>query len=259
MASFDVITLTKGPVTAAERTYAEEKLLALEKVAPAAISKIRLKLTRLEASHITTPAIAQVNIDVSDGSFVRVRVEAGTVQEASDLMIDRASRRLRRISDKYEARRHRDDGSWHQGEPPSHQSTFFQRDAEDRQLVRSKSIGTQESTIDEAAFDMSQLDYDFFVFKDVETGSGAFLYHVDDGETLRLRFADGKPEADPKYAVTISGIDEAPAPTLAVDAALKTLDDGSVHHVFFIDADTGEPSVAYLRYDGHYGLLTARD
>jgi ribosome-associated translation inhibitor RaiA len=258
MASFDVITLTRGPVTAQERAYAEEKLLAIDKVAPAPIIKARLKLTRQETPHISTPAIAQVNIDVSDGNFVRVRIQAGTIQEATDLMIDRATRKLRRISDKYESRRHRNGDAWHHGDAPTSRPSFFPRDVEERELVRRKAVGTRESTVDEAAFDMSQLDYDFFIFRDVETGRGAFLFHVEEGETLMLRFADGAPEESPKYAVTVGGIDPTPAPRLSTGDAFKTLDDSGVPFLYFVDTDSGEPSVAYHRYDGHHGLLTAR-
>lgn len=260
MASFDVITLTRGRIDPADRAYAEEKLLGLEKVAPRPIIKARLKLTMQETPHISTPAICQANIDMSDGSFVRVRIEAGTIREAADLVVDRAGRKLRRIGEKYQSRRTRNGqgDAWHHGDAPSARPSYFPRDPEDRELVRRKSVGTRESTIDEAAFDMSQLDYDFFVFTDVETGKGAVLFHTADGDELALRYADGAPAERPKYASLVKEIDPAPAPTITTDEAFASLEEGNLPFIFFVDTDSGEPSVAYHRYDGHYGLLTAR-
>jgi ribosome-associated translation inhibitor RaiA len=258
MASFDVITLTRGPVPADDRAYAEEKLLGLEKVAPRPIVKARLKLTVREIPHIATPAIAQANLDISDGHFVRIRIEAGTIREAADLLVDRAGRKLRRIGDRYQSRRHTNGDAWHHGDAPSTRPSYFPRDPDDRDLVRRKSIGTAESTIDEAAFDMSQLDYDFFIFTDVETGGGALLFHKSDGEELALRYANGAPAERPKYASLVKDIDPTPAPRLSTDDAFSSLEEGNLPFVFFTDTDTGDPSVAYHRYDGHYGLLTAR-
>ena len=125
-------------------------------------------------------------------------------------------------------------------------------------MVRQKSVGTRESTVDEAAFDMSQMDYDFFVFTDVETGSGALLYLVDGTDQLVLRYAEGAPDDRPKYATAVEEIDPVPAPKLTTEEAIKTLDEGNLSFVFYLDAETEEPSVAYHRYDGDYGLLTAR-
>lgn len=258
MADFDVITLTRGPVRADDRAYAEEKLLGLGKVAPRPIIKARLKLTMQETPHIATPAIAQANFDIADGHFVRIRIEAGTIREAADLLVDRAGRKLRRIGDKYESRRHSNGDAWHHGDAPSARPTYYPRDPEERELVRRKSIGTAESTIDEAAWDMSQLDYDFYVFVDVESGGGALLFHKAGGEELALRYADGAPDEAPKYASLVKDIDPAPAPAISADQAFASLEEGNLPFVFFKDTETGEPSVAYHRYDGHYGLLTAR-
>ncbi len=258
MASFDVITLTRGDVRPDDRTYAEEKVLGLEKVASRPIIKARLKLTKQETPHIATPAIAQVNLDIADGHFVRVRIEAGTIREAADLMVDRASRKLRRIGERYESRRHMGGDAWHHGDEPTTRPSYYPREEHDRELVRRKAVGTHESTVDEAAWDMSQLDYDFFVFRDVETGKGAILYHVDEGAELMVRYADGQPDPAPKYASMVKGIDPTPAPSLSTDEAVRTLVQSSLPFVFFVDADSGEPSVTYNRYDGHYGLLTTR-
>ncbi|MET0883622.1 MAG: sigma 54 modulation/S30EA ribosomal C-terminal domain-containing protein, partial [Acidimicrobiales bacterium] len=48
-------------------------------------------------------------------------------------------------------------------------------------------------------------------------------------------------------------------PTETVEEALERLDAGGEPFVFFCDADTGRGAVAYLRYDGHYGLIRPAD
>ena len=44
-----------------------------------------------------------------------------------------------------------------------------------------------------------------------------------------------------------------------MEEALERLDAGGEPFVFFCDTDTGRGAVAYLRYDGHYGLIRPAD
>jgi ribosome-associated translation inhibitor RaiA len=256
--TFDVITLTRGRVPADDREYAEEKLAQLTKLASRPIVKVRLKLTVQDAPHLANPAIVQVNIDLPDGHVVRARIEAGTIREAADLMLDRASRKLRRIADRYISDRRDSAEAWHHGDAPTSRPSYFPRPADERELIRRKAIGTKEATVDEAAFDMSMLDYDFYVFTDLETGAGALLFHRNGGAELVLRYAGGAPTEASAQARSVSHIDPQPAPAIDLDKAIDMLDSSGGDFVFFVDEETGEPSVAYHRYDGHYGLLTAR-
>jgi len=258
--AYDVITLTKGNVSQADRAYAEDKLQQLSKVAPRHIQKLRLKLVYLDVPHLSSPASVQANIDVADGSFVRIRVEAATLREATDLVVERASRKLRRISERYVARRSRGaaNDAWHHGDAPTTRTAHFPRATGERELIRQKAIGTSDATADEAAFDMTQLDYDFYVFTDIETGGGASLHHTNDGAELVLQYAAGANGTEAKYTSQIDTINPNPVRTMPLADALKTLDDSQGASTFFVDVETDEPSVAYHRYDGHYGLLTAR-
>lgn len=258
--TFDVITLTRGRVPADDREYAEEKLAQLTKVAPRPILRVRLKLTVQDVPHLANPAIVQANIDVADGHVVRTRMEAGTIREAADLVMDRALRKLRTIADRYVTGRRDTNGdeAWHRGDAPTTRLGYYPRPLEERELLRRKAVGTTEATADEAAFDMSMLDYDFYVFTDLESGSGALLYHRNRGSELVLRYANGQPDTPAKHAALVSHIDPQPAPVIDLDKAIEMLDSSGGDFVFFIDEATDEPSVAYHRYDGHYGLLTAR-
>jgi hypothetical protein len=42
----------------------------------------------------------------------------------------------------------------------------------------------------------------------------------------------------------------------ALEDAIAILDLGDEPFVFFLDEQTGDGSVVYRRYDGHYGLIT---
>lgn len=59
---------------------------------------------------------------------------------------------------------------WRHGAEPAHRPGHFPRPASERQVVRHKTFALTEEGVDEAAFDMEALDYDFHLFTDVETG-----------------------------------------------------------------------------------------
>ena len=46
------------------------------------------------------------------------------------------------------------------------------------------------------------------------------------------------------------------APELTLTQAEERLDASGERFVFFVNPDTGRGNVVYLRYDGHYGVIT---
>jgi hypothetical protein len=50
-------------------------------------------------------------------------------------------------------------------------------------------------------------------------------------------------------------VERRPVERLSVEEAIEHLDLVSEPFVFFVNAATGRGNVAYLRYDGHYGLI----
>jgi hypothetical protein len=103
--------------------------------------------------------------------------------------------------------------------------------------VAHKSFAIDRATLEEAAFDMEVLDYDFFLFTDADDGRDKVVFLDLEGE---VRVA-----TDP--------------PNESVDEALERLDAGGEPFVFFCASDNGRGAVAYLRYDGHYGLIRPAD
>ena len=121
-------------------------------------------------------------------------------------------------------------------------------------MVRHKSFAADELTIDEAAWDMAMLDYDFFLFVELESGQDTLITRSDDG-SLVVHWLD--PEG-------AAGIDTAPdherapapPPELAVSQAIELLNGSGSPLLFFRNSTSGRANVIYRRYDGHYGLIT---
>lgn len=227
---------TKGNVAEAERDHARkvsEKLLHLVSEPVLAIDVL---LSDLPNNDVTHRAKARATLDLKTG-VARAETYAPTMREAVDQLEVRLRQQLEHRSDR---RRHdphgleAGEGQWRHGFRPSPQRSYFDRPTEERELVRHKSFTPEESTVEEARFDKEQLDYDFFLFRNAETGRDAVLSGQGDGEVLW---------------------DLADAAELDTRAATERLDATGEPFVFFQDVDTGWGAVVYRRYDGHYGML----
>jgi ribosome-associated translation inhibitor RaiA len=203
------------------------------------------------------PSMAEATIDI-DGDLVRAHVAAVTMREAIDLLQarlrDRIEHRAAHRRSRQRGRGVPEPGEWHRGDLLLHRPEHFDRPSEERELVARKTFAIGEATPDEAAFDMSQLGFDFYLFRDLASGQDALLERLLDGSfrltTLGPIEAERGPTAIP---LTVAPV---PPPTATVSDALARLDDTDAPFVFFADADTGRGAVVYRRYDGHYGLIT---
>jgi len=193
-----------------------------------------------------------------DGDHVRAQVAAHTAAEAIDLLVScledqlehRAQRRehLHRLSTSSEA------GEWRHGARRKPRPPYFDRPTEERQLVRHKMFVVDELTPDEAIFDMDQLDYDFYLFCDLASGSDAVIERLEVGSYRLTRLHPS--EMDPGPIAAALEISDTPAAVLSLEEAMERLDASGEPHVFFADSATGRANVVYRRYDGHYGLIT---
>jgi len=224
-----LIVTTKGEVGEAAREYAAEKVARLHGHAHGPVLFTRVKLTRADGQDVERSAIAEATLDV-DGRLVRGQVAGRRFEEAIDLLVDRLMRQLDQAAAKVRTRERR------VSEPvPRPVATTVPED--EREVVAHKSFAIERATLEEATFDMEVLDYDFFLFTDADDGRDKVVYRGMDGEVLTA--------TDP--------------PTETVDEALERLDAGGEPFVFFCEAATGRGAVAYLRYDGHYGLIRPAD
>lgn len=231
---------THGGVLDSDVSYLGERLHHV--LRPIADRTVRCRVL-MSIHHERQPG-AQARVQVSihiPGGTIRSEVIAPTVHEG----ISAVEARLRRQIE-HRTKRAKNDprgvvpdpGAWRHGNLRSPRSHGYTRHPNDRELVAKKSPATPASTLEEARWDRFVLDYDFFLFVDIDTGRDMLLA-PDEGGDLVLDVAD--------------------APTKSVDEARLWLEESGQDFHFFEDAATERAAVVYRRYDGHDGLLTPGD
>jgi hypothetical protein len=88
--------------------------------------------------------------------------------------------RLARINEHWEARRGGMPKSWphewRHGSEPTRRPGYFPRPVEERSIILRKSFALTTESVDEAAFEMESMDYDFHLFNDTATGLDSVIY-----------------------------------------------------------------------------------
>ena len=202
------------------------------------------------------PARAEALLDLN-GDPLRAHATARTMDEALDLLEhhlrDRLEHRGRRQEELHRSEGVARPGQWRHGDLSPERPPYFDRPAEERELVRHKAFAVGELTSDEAIFDMVQLDYDFYLFVDLASGEDSIVERTEGGayQMTRLRpSAIGLgPTAQPVELCDVE------VPVLGVLEAVARLAASGERHLFFADAVSSRGAVLYLRYDGHYGLI----
>jgi ribosome-associated translation inhibitor RaiA len=247
---------TKGDVAPADLDKALDKVGAVAERCGAPVLAAQVRLVSEPSPSVERPARAEATLHVN-GEPVRAQVAAGTMGEAVDLLVDRLTHRLERHEDR---RRRLDsrhwtaippEGGWRHGDLPNDRPPYFEREVDDREVVRRKAYDVGGTTLDEAAFDLDQLGHDFHLFRMAETGRDAVIAYGEDGLELACV---GAPPVPSESAVPLAAI-SGHAPTLTEAEACERLDVGVERFVLFVNPSTGRGNVLYRRYDGHYGLI----
>lgn len=248
--------VTRGDVPEGARAYAQQQIGGLIEHIEEPVLLVRVKLSQAADPARDRPAIAQVAIDI-DGELVRAQLAGHTMNEAIDLLKARLRGKLEHRAAHRLALRKRPatsaPGEWRHGDPPTERPGHFARPIDERELVRHKTYLSVELTPDEAVFDMEQLDFDFYLFRDLASGADALVERAGPN-TYRLTRLQGAQVAAGPTAVALEVVDHA-APTLTVGEAIERINTAGERHLFFADAATGRGNVIYHRYDGHYGLI----
>lgn len=253
----DVYVTTNGEFPGAA-DYARRKIGELARFSHRPVLHARVRLTRHGDPAIERPVVAQANLDVN-GRPVRAQVAGVNAREAIDRLEARLRVQLERIAEHWEARRgtvpDKSSDEWRHESEASPRASFFPRPPDERLIIRRKSFTTAPCTVDDAAFEMEMLDYDFHLFTEKGTGFAAVLYRGGPtGSRLALVAPVPVDQLSPfERPVTIS---PQPAPCLTQEKAVERLHLLGVPFLFYIDAAEGRASVLYHRYDGHYGLIT---
>lgn len=251
----------QGAVPTAAGEYLRTKVSAVLRQARDEVLFVRAKLAVLADPAVARPAIAQVNVNLN-GRIVRAQAARKTLHEAIDEVHDRLRERLQRSARDWQAIRGSrpvsEPHEWRHISAPVERPRYFPLPAEQRQIVRHKAFGLRRMTIDEAAFDMASLGYQFHLFTEHGTGSDSVLYLVDDDPRYRLSQVHPQPDKVTPGAQWVSVSMQRP-PTLRVEEAVERLNLSGWPFVFFQDAATKRGCVLYHRYDGNYGLIIPTD
>jgi ribosome-associated translation inhibitor RaiA len=239
----------RGNVGGFAGDYARGKVAAALEVSPAPVLHAHVVLDWTHDPGMQRPALAEVTADVN-GTAVRARTSAPTMNEAVDELESRLRRQLVRLRDRARTR-HRWTGiateeEWRHGDLPRRPVPHFPRPEESREVVRHKSFASEAMTVDEAAYEMDLLDHDFFLYRDLGSGAPALVHRMAGG-------GYGVQGAAP--AETAAEVVREPGPpTLSDEEARARLEADGESFVFYLD-ESGAGRVLYHRYDGHYGLI----
>jgi ribosome-associated translation inhibitor RaiA len=251
----EVIVRAHGSVSTAAHAYAHDKIADLGKFASGPVLFAKVDLVAYTDPARQRPAFAKAELDVN-GQMVRAHAAATTMFEAVDALESRLRERVERRAHRQEAKhlRHRDGPhEWHHGDPREQRPSSFPRPVEEREIVRRKTFAVEEMTPEEAVFDLEQLDHDFYLFRNLDTGQDNLLCRAAD-RGYELLEPSPPSLSEPSLDIRPSTV----RPTaMTVDAAVEVLDLGDLPFVFFLDPATGRGSLIYRRYDGHYGLIDA--
>ena len=252
--SIDVVL--KGPVPESEVDYARSKVEHVTGYANHPVLAARVVLTLAPDPAQERPARAEASLDVN-GTQIRAHALASDMAGAADLLENKLRKNLVQYQDRKRTR-HRwigiaSEKAWRHGDFPTQRGSSFPRHPEEREVLRRKTFALAPMTPDEAAYEMALLGHDFFLFTDIRTGKDALVYRDGDG-----RFAiRGEAVVEGESAPLVEMVGS--APTLSEQEATTRLELSGEPFVFYLDPETGRGRVLYIRYDGHYGLITASD
>ncbi|MCP4222128.1 MAG: hypothetical protein GY773_02140 [Actinomycetia bacterium] len=253
--SNQIEVISKSSVAPLMNSYAREKLGSVIGAIGSGTRFAQMKLS--ETANPNRPPVfqAEANIDIG-GTIVRAHASGSTMTEVIDEVIDRLRNKLEHRRDR---ERHKatgldpTDGTWRHGFLPTEHPPYFERPVGEREVVRHKSFAPDEVTVEEAAWDLSLLDYDFYLFVELSTGADCLLEQSADSELIvhSLTAATDGPALPPgtQRSTTIP-------PTLRLSEAIALLDESGQRFVFFRNTLTERGNVVYRRVDGHYGLIT---
>ena len=251
-ASLEVVV--RGPVPSSAVDYARTKLEHVTGYASRPVLAARAVLTVAQDPAMERPARVEASLDVN-GTQIRAHAVASDMEGAVDLLEDKLRKNLVQYHDR-ERTRHRwlgeaSESQWRHGDLPTPMEDHFRRPPEEREILRRKTFALAPMTPDEAAYEMELLGHDFYLFTDSRSGKDAVVYRDGTG-----RFAiRGEVVVDGDSAPIVEVVGA--APTLSEGEAVMRLELSGEPFVFYLDPDSGRGRVLYIRYDGHYGLITA--
>lgn len=249
---------TRGPVPADAPDFLRQHVETVLDTIGDPLLSARGKLEAATDPAVARPFRAEVALDVN-GRVIRAHGLGTSTQEAIMEVVHRLRDRLEHRSDRERRRpaaRTAGPGQWRHGNLPTVHPPWFERPPGEREIVRHKSPVPFELTVDEAAWDMHMLDFDFLLFRELGSGQDTVIWLAADGAHVQQV---GQLLDDIDVGMTDAELASEPAARLSVRDAIARLDASGDRFDFFENASTGRGNVLYRRYDGHYGIITPRD
>jgi hypothetical protein len=186
------------------------------------------------------PALVQVNLRVC-GARARIQVPGRSVASAIAAGAARLERQVRRLTTAWEP--------WPWPDPERRSLGGPDRG----QIARLKIFRLRVATPCQATAAMNAMDYDAYLYTDVETGEDAIVHRAGPTGTRLARQRSMRPPSTP--ATQPLTVNSRRVPTMTPARAAARLADGWLPFVFFTDVDSGRGNLLYRRYDGDLGLV----
>lgn len=253
----NVEVVTRGSVDLELAELARERVAELESAIKRPIIGARIVLHEAGNPRIPHSARAEGELWLSRQP-IRGRVEAETMADAVNALVDRLREQLRRHVDRLTTRQRTpagvQPGEWRRAAwtPPRPPRSW--RAPGDREVIRRKTFALEPVDALEAAANMFALDHDFYLFHDADTDADSVLYRRDDGRLAVIAPRDAAALDAEENEDIVREASRYSGPLELADAVSK-MNELNHRFLFFTDASTGRGAVLYLRYDGHYGLI----
>ncbi len=252
----DVAVTAMGVVDDRHKDHARERMARLDRYIGEPVLGARVVLKGESNPRLERPARAEAELNVN-GHIVRGHVAAATMSEAVDELSAHIEHQLHGFADRRLRLAQRPPesipGEWHRGAWSPPRPGYFPRPVEERSIVRRKTFAVGALHPRRAAAEMLDLDHDFYLFGDSETGADAVVYRRDDGRIGLIHPAGVSSGAQARDGL-VRETSRMSEPIL-LETAVSEMNALSHRFMFFTDAQTGRGNVIYMRYDGHYGLI----
>jgi uncharacterized protein (DUF2267 family)/ribosome-associated translation inhibitor RaiA len=246
-------TLSRTTVAAAR-----ERVADLQRYTDLPLLGARLTLRRPETRRARVRWVADARV-LLDGRLLAAHATGPTALEATDEVVERLRRQVRRVVDSDVAMRN---------EPRAIAEALASLRAEaahrpagdlmparpgDRRLVHRITVPATAVRVAEAAADLVDRDLEFRLFLDEHSGDWLLVHRRDD-DRIGVMHPPWTRLPDLVSDVFIVEPLEQPQPRTLEDA-MAELEHSGERFAYFIDAADDRPKVLYLRHDGDYGLM----
>ncbi|MDX6725451.1 MAG: hypothetical protein QOK49_256 [Baekduia sp.] len=255
----DIDITVDGDVAVTQLEEARSRLATLERYVDEDESPVAVRLTLRDRPGHGDRARERFAADASlpfDGRVLAAHATAPTPTEATDAVVQRLRRQLRRILDADVARRNepRTIAKAIADFDPDRRTVPGQRrkPPEEREIVSRRTYAAAPEPTYSAVVDLLEDAELFHLFVHVRTNEDVVVFWRDDGR-IGLLFPPGSVLADENDVVV-------PMPSrysdpLTLAAARSEMDVLNHRFLYYIDAEDERGRVLYLRTDGDYGLV----